>query len=170
MTSVILYIKPVDGKENDFKELYANRDEFKSYSNKGDSGYDVFCLSDQIVKSGDTACIKLGIQCEAVCGPSASSIALTGCSFMLMPRSSISKTPLRLANSIGLIDAGYRGELMAMVDNIKGMDYTIKRKERLFQLVAFDGKQMNIQFTNKLSETSRGIGGFGSTNLTTKKE
>jgi dUTPase len=37
--------------------------------------------------------------------------------FWLMPRSSISKTPLRLANSMGLIDAGYRGPLLAMVDS-----------------------------------------------------
>ena len=39
-------------------------------------------------------------------------------SYMLVPRSSISKTPLRMANSIGIIDAGYRGEIMAAVDNI----------------------------------------------------
>ena len=39
-----------------------------------------------------------------------------------MPRSSISKTPLRLANSIGLIDGGYRGEIMAPCDNIKNSE------------------------------------------------
>ena len=43
---------------------------------------------------------------------------LEPCSFLLLPRSSISKTPLRLSNSVGLIDAGYRGELQAPVDNI----------------------------------------------------
>ena len=40
-----------------------------------------------------------------------------------MPRSSISKTPLRLANAVGLIDAGYRGEIMAAVDNIKDIHF-----------------------------------------------
>ena len=49
-----------------------------------------------------------------------------------MPRSSISKTPLRLANSIGLIDGGYRGELM-LCDNVEGALYGRKGK-RLFQM------------------------------------
>ena len=52
-----------------------------------------------------------------------------------MPRSSISKTPLRLANSIGLIDGGYRGEIMACCDNIKDYEYTIEKGQRLFQLL-----------------------------------
>ena len=39
-----------------------------------------------------------------------------------MPRSSISKTPLRMSNSVGLIDGGYRGEIMASVDNISDDD------------------------------------------------
>ncbi|SVA76917.1 uncharacterized protein METZ01_LOCUS129771, partial [marine metagenome] len=43
-----------------------------------------------------------------------------------MPRSSIAKTPLRLCNSIGLIDGGYRGEIMAVVDNIKKESYTVE--------------------------------------------
>jgi len=55
--------------------------------------------------------------------------------YYLFPRSSISKTPLRLANSIGLIDGGYRGEIVAMVDNIYDEDYEVKEGERYFQLV-----------------------------------
>ena len=80
-----------------------------------------------------------------------------------MPRSSIAKTPLRLCNSIGLIDGGYRGEIMAAVDNIKGEDYTVEPNQRLFQLVAMNGSPISFEIVNDLSESSRGKGGFGST-------
>ena len=80
-----------------------------------------------------------------------------------MPRSSIVKTPLRLCNSIGLIDAGYRGEIMAVVDNIKSELYTVEKGQRLFQLVAMDGSPINFQLVDELTETTRGEDGFGST-------
>ena len=65
-----------------------------------------------------------------------------------MPRSSIAKTPLRLCNSIGLIDGGYRGEIMAAVDNIKGEDYTVEPNQRLFQLVAMNGSPISFEIVN----------------------
>jgi dUTP pyrophosphatase len=80
-----------------------------------------------------------------------------------MPRSSIAKTPLRLSNSIGLIDGGYRGEIMAAVDNIKNEDYTVEPGQRLFQLVAMDGSPIHFELVDDLSDTTRGSGGFGST-------
>jgi len=80
-----------------------------------------------------------------------------------MPRSSISKTPLRLSNSIALIDAGYRGEIMAAVDNIKDDIFYIKKGQRLFQLVSMDGSPINLELVNELTQTTRGEGGFGST-------
>ena len=80
-----------------------------------------------------------------------------------MPRSSIAKTPLRLCNSIGLIDAGYRGEIKAVVDNIKSELYIVEKGQRLFQLVAMDGSPINFQLVDELTETTRGEDGFGST-------
>ena len=82
-----------------------------------------------------------------------------------MPRSSISKTPLRLCNSVGLIDAGYRGEIMAAVDNIKKEDYTIEYGARLFQIVAMDGSPLTFELVSELSKTKRGFDGFGSTGI-----
>ena len=84
-------------------------------------------------------------------------------SYYSYPRSSISKTPLRLANSIGLIDGGYRGELVGMVDNIYDEDFHVKRGERYFQLVAVDSSPIDFELVEELSESSRGEGGFGST-------
>ena len=68
-----------------------------------------------------------------------------------------------MSNSIGLIDGGYRGEIMASVDNISDEDYTIKKKQRLFQLVSMQGEQIQILLVDNLTDTGRGFGGFGST-------
>ena len=84
-------------------------------------------------------------------------------SFMLVPRSSIFRTPLRQSNHIGIIDSGYRGHIMVPVDNISNEDYIIKPKERLFQLVHPSLKPISIEVVEELDETERGSGGFGST-------
>ena len=84
-------------------------------------------------------------------------------SFMLVPRSSIFRTPLRQANNIGIIDSGYRGHIMVPVDNHSNEDYIIKNGERLFQLVHPSLKPISIEIVEDLDETKRGSGGFGST-------
>lgn len=91
------------------------------------------------------------------------------CPFMLVPRSSISKTPFRMSNSIGIIDKDYRGELIAMVDNLQfymgkvDENTTIKKGSRLFQIISFDGSPITYEIVDELDETIRGDGGFGST-------
>jgi len=141
-----LRIKPLNKKN---KELYSNHGHFHD----GDAGIDLYVLENQTIKSGETSRIHFGIICEN----------LEAKPYFLIPRSSISKTPLRMSNSIGLIDAGYRGEIMASVDNITSEDYSIKFKQRLFQLVAMDGSPIHLSLVNQLSKSSRGEGGFGST-------
>ena len=84
-------------------------------------------------------------------------------SYMLVPRSSISKTPLRMANSIGIIDAGYRGEIMAAVDNNSDDDYMVVPGQRLFQLVHPTLYPIHASLVNEFSDSERGKGGFGST-------
>lgn len=93
--------------------------------------------------------------------------------FVLMPRSSMgSKTPLILANSIGLIDKGYRGNLKAFVHNLSDRDYEITEGTSLFQVVSGDLSPWNKVYTYPLSEspivmddTIRGEKGFGSTGI-----
>ena len=137
-------------------ELYSNHGTF----HEGDSGLDLFIVEDVIIPAGATVFLKLGIKCAAY--PRDTS-ATHGVSWLVLPRSSISKTPLRLANSIGLIDAGYRGEIMAAVDNIKTTDFEVKKGERYFQAVSFDGGPISMSIVSELSQTTRGEGGFGST-------
>ena len=141
-----LKIKPF---RQDIYKMY----EYHNHFHQGDSGLDIYIVENQIINPGETIRLKLGISCEN----------LESKSYFLMPRSSLSKTPLRLANSVGLIDAGYRGEIMAAVDNIKDFAYKVKIGQRLFQIVAMDGSAIRFELSNHLSETSRGDSGFGST-------
>merc|ERR550532_648513 len=124
---------------------------------KGDSGLDLFCIQDEVIPAGETRFVKLGIKTSAW-GEGGGSV-----SWLLMPRSSISKTPLRLCNSVGLIDAGYRGEVMAAVDNVRTIDHQIKKGDRIVQAVAFGGGPVSFELAEALDETVRGDGGFGST-------
>ena len=131
------------------KEMYQTHGHF----HKGDAGLDLFIIDEQRIEPGQTIRIKLGIACEN----------LDKKPYLLMPRSSISKTPLRLCNSIGLIDAGYRGEIMAAVDNIKDKDHVLETGQRLFQLVSMDGGPISFELVDELTGSERGTGGFGST-------
>jgi dUTP pyrophosphatase len=87
---------------------------------------------------------------------------------LLLPRSSLSGTPLRLANSIGLIDSGYRGELKAKVDVLS--EFHVSRGTRYFQICAHDVMPWDdivvVPNENVLpaAPDNRGSGGFGSTN------
>lgn len=83
--------------------------------------------------------------------------------YMLVPRSSITKTPLRLANSIGIIDKNYRGKVMVKLDNISNKDFEMTYGSCYFQIVAFSGVLPNYTLVDEISETERGEGGFGST-------
>jgi dUTP pyrophosphatase len=89
------------------------------------------------------------------------------CGYYVYPRSSISKTPLMLANHVGIIDSGYRGNLLAAVQKLPSEQntYVIEKQTRLFQIchptlcpifvVLVSGSELN--------SSERGEGGFGST-------
>jgi len=131
----------------------------------GDSGLDLFIVKNQIIpaKSLGTP-INLDVKCAAY-SDKLSSCACQEASlpYLLVPRSSISKTPLRMSNSIGVIDFQYRGSLIAMVDNHSDQDYEVKRGQRYFQIISPTMEPISFELTDKLAETSRGSGGFGST-------
>jgi len=83
--------------------------------------------------------------------------------YMLVPRSSISKTTLRLANSIGIIDKNYRGKVLVKVDNSSSNSVILNEDSCYFQIVSFNGTLPDYEVVTKINNTSRGTGGFGST-------
>ena len=82
---------------------------------------------------------------------------------MIFPRSSIgAKTGLRLSNSAGIIDSGYRGPLGVLYDNISDSDYTINAGDRIAQLLVMPSYRFRAEVVDTLDDTDRGQGGFGS--------
>ena len=73
------------------------------------------------------------------------------------------KTGLRLSNSIGIIDADYRGEIGVIYDNISDSDYTIKAGDRIAQMWVERVERFKPVIVDTLPTTERGDGGFGST-------
>ena len=134
------------------KNFWVNHPTYNKAKKNEDIGLDIPMLNDVIVPSHSISFrIPLGIKTEPTHG------------YMLIPRSSIIKTTLRLANSVGIIDKSYRGEVMAVVDNIGTDNVCLKTGSCYFQIVAFDGNLPTYTLKDELSSTTRGSGGFGST-------
>lgn len=91
--------------------------------------------------------------------------------YYLYPRSSTgTKTPLRLANSVGIIDAGYRGPLIAAFDNWSDEPYEIQEGQRLVQVCPPDLSNYPlyvslVESETELGLTERGEKGFGSSGI-----
>ena len=135
---------------------------------RSDSGFDIPMIHEHVSMNNMIHIFDLNVKVAAV------DIAGNPVACMLLPRSSLSATPFRLANSIGLIDSGYRGVVKAKVDVLSqlvdGNEFQIDHGARLFQICQHNflpWREINIvQFENELpnANDNRGAGGFGSTN------
>jgi dUTPase len=119
--------------------------------------------------------IDFKVKCSAQMICDSGKIFNTG--YYMYPRSSLSKTKLRLANSVGIIDAGYRGNLIGMFDVVnvnetekdrdREYDYYAKVNDRLLQICAPSLVPIYVEIIEDIYEldisTERGDGGFGST-------
>lgn len=140
-----------------------------------DCGFDLFCPDDLEVESGSTIKVNMMCKCAMTCMG-------VPCGFYLYPRSSVgAKTPLRLANSVGIIDSGYRGDCIAVFDNreqgqgnglrqgegSESGSYHIAKGDRLVQICSgnllYPIYPIIVDSEEELGDTMRGVGGFGST-------
>ena len=178
-THKVLFIKFNNNADDEIKSKYLEQvikhnENMILYPNRHvDSGFDLFCPETVYITPHTTEKIGLNIHTSAIDvggGPQA---------YYLYPRSSMGKTRFRLANKVGIIDSGYRGELCALVDNIGAglsdiseeetkqeyyhVNDKIKKYHRLFQICMPDLKPFLVKIVDGLDETARGNGGFGST-------
>ena len=88
-----------------------------------------------------------------------------GCAGLVLPRSGLaSRHGLTLANSPGLIDAGYRGEVICAVVNLdRERPVRIAKGDRIAQLLVVPFAELVPEWVDGFEETTRGEGGFGST-------
>ena len=130
---------------------------FPAYATAGAAGMDLrSCLDEPLtLKPGD----RVGV-------PTGFAIALPGPEWVayIFARSGLGiKNGITLPNCVGVIDSDYRGEIIVALTNLSDTPYTIQPGDRVAQLVISPVVQAQISLVDKLDETGRGAGGFGST-------
>ena len=126
-----------------------------AYANPGDAGLDLYAAKDVILQPGQRGMIPTGI---AIAIPQ-------GYAGFVQPRSGLAaKQGFSIVNTPGLIDSGYRGEIGVIGLNTDTQsEITIKRGDRVAQLVIQEVPVVELLEVNELDETERSSGGFGST-------
>lgn len=146
-----------------------------------DSGFDLAVPTQTIIEPLGNILLDLGVKTAMVkidpekaeptmAASSFAGMPQTPSGFYMYPRSSLgTKTKLRLANSVGIIDSGYRGNLKASLDNIHHeQEHLAEQGDRLVQICAPDLSPFMVQLvenTDELRASTRGEGGFGSTGI-----
>lgn len=119
-----------------------------------DAGLDMKAAETVTIKPGENRQIGLGVCVQIPQG-------YVG---LMCPRSSIGvKTMLRPSISVGVIDAGYTGEVHQPYTNIGDEPITLQEGERIGQLVVVPLLDFDLEFVDELEQTERGDGAFGST-------
>lgn len=124
------------------------------YAHNNDTCFDIYTDSKVTIPAHQKAMIKTGLKFDIP----------KGYMVKVYLRSSVSlKTPLVLANGVGIIDEGYKGEIGILVANISDSYYTIDKGIKLAQGELRKYEQAHIEETNEIGNSDRGEGGFGST-------
>jgi len=147
------------------KKLYDNS--IRNGNMKNDSGFDLYVPHTVTIEPGEIKLINMGVKClvkkiysvekfpneERLSSP-----------YYLYARSSVSKRGIILVNSVGIIDSGYRGPLMAAFYNTKKEAVTIESGDRIVQICMPNlSYHFNVELVDTLDKTERGENGLGST-------
>lgn len=164
--SVATLLLFVDDKIPGLRELYkehvCQHNEHVCCADFPNSGFDIFVPEATVIVPDTIGKIDFKIKMEML------DRANRGCAFFMYPRSSISKTPLNLANQTGIIDAGYRGNLIGAFRNLSHTPFPVEQNTRLVQLChpsLCPFMVTLVESEDDLSITARGEGGFGSTGV-----
>jgi dUTP pyrophosphatase len=152
-----------------FREMYTSAaTEHNRLQTHPNAGFDLFCPEEVKVYGHTTAKIDQGVKgaMEFFSGKGEGKGGQP-VGYFMFPRSSTgSKTPLRLANSVGIIDAGYRGNYIAVFDNWQEASFKVECGQRLVQICPPNlTYPLQVLLVDELldMDTERGTGGFGST-------
>jgi len=126
------------------------------YETSGSSCMDIaaYIRQDIIINPGEKALIPTGFSLSVP----------QGYEVQIRPRSGLAaKKGVTVLNTPGTIDSDYRGEIKVILINLSKDVFYVKSGERIAQIVVCPVKQVVVEEVNELSETNRGVGGFGST-------
>ena len=154
--------------DSDIKNQYVERINLHNQSLQENtfmgSGFDILVTEDQTMLTHKVNKVDFKIKCEMKTKNTSGQWIPSA--FYMYPRSSISKSKFRLANNVGIIDSGYRGNLMGMFDVIYSQENVLCEKgTRLLQICSptlEPFKIVLVESDSQLSTTQRGNGGFGS--------
>lgn len=135
-----------------FKRLHPDA-VLPTYAHDGDAGMDLVAVGYKVLIPGIMTEYSLGLSMEVPKGYVA----------LIFPRGSISNTGDMLANCVGVIDAGYRGEITARFRNVDNGGRHYEKGEKVCQMIIFPFPTIHAEWAEELSETERGTGGYGST-------
>jgi len=126
-----------------------------AYAKSGDAGMDLTAIDLEYDKTYDCFIYKTGLAVEIP----------EGYVGLIFPRSSNRKTGAYMANHVGVIDSGYRGEIMVTFKNRDFHNWTAPYEvnDRIAQLIILPYPNIEFNVVFDLSETERGEGGHGST-------
>ena len=131
-------------------------DLFPRKAHEDDAAFDLRSRVDVAIPSGKIMLVPTGVFMELPIGYEA----------QVRPRSGLAlKHGITVLNTPGTIDAGYRGEVGVILINAGPADFTISRGDRIAQMVVQELADVQLVAVEKLSETNRGTGGFGSTGV-----
>jgi len=125
-----------------------------SYAHPSDAGMDVRSVEDLVIAPGKRALVRTGL--VMLLPPMYEA--------QVRPRSGLAlKSGVTVLNTPGTIDSGYRGEVGVILMNLGETDFTVKKGDKIAQIVIAPVTQPSIVETDTIDETDRGSGGFGST-------
>ena len=127
------------------------------YQTEGSAGLDLHAAvaADSSIEPGRVGQIPCGLQLAIPAG-------FEG---QVRPRSGLAKSGITVANAPGTIDSDYRGELCVLLVNLGAASFTVKRGDRIAQLVIAPVARADLRVVDELPGTARGAGGFGHTGV-----
>jgi dUTP pyrophosphatase len=124
------------------------------YATPGSAGCDLIADEEVTLPPGKWSAVGTGLYLEIPSGYVAQVCPRSGLAF---------KHGVTVLNSPGIIDSDYRGEIKVLLINHNSLRYTVKKGDRIAQLVFMPIASAVMRHVEQLSSTDRGEGGFGST-------
>lgn len=154
-SEVLSFLELIDKMKVRIKKLNDNA-VLPTKAHATDAGFDLYCTSTEVNWGTRKLTCHTGLAFEIPDG-------YVG---LIFPRSSVSNKPLMMANSVGVIDSGYRGEVTAKF-NITGMNEIYANNyqvgDKIAQMIIIPYPEIEFEEVESLSDSDRGTGGYGST-------
>lgn len=125
------------------------------YAHDGDAGLDLRSTENTLIPIGQSKLIGTGLRCEIP----------DGCVGLVFPRSGLGSKGITIRNAVGVVDSGYRGEVMCALWNTTESAFHVHRGDRICQMVVVPYMACELDVVDELSGSERGSDGHGSTGV-----